>query len=55
MNVTESKRVDGVEEFVEGVMVLDKVDIWCEDYEKVGEEGGMKLGDIEGEMKGEIE
>lgn len=55
INTTDSNRLDGLEQFVQALMLFHNVDIDSDDYEKLREEGAIKYRDIDGTMKGEIQ
>ena len=54
INLTDSNRVDGVEQFIQALMLFHNVDITSEDYRKLREEGAIKFKDIDTSMKAEI-
>ena len=55
INLTDSNRLDGVEQFVQALMLFHNVDISSEDYQKLREEGAIKFRDIDPQMKAEID
>ena len=55
INTTESNRIDGVEQFVQALMLFHNVDISSEDYQKLRDEGAIKFKDIDPQFKAEIE
>ena len=55
INLTDSNRVDGVEQFIQALMLFHNVDINTEDYEKLREQGAIKFKDIDTTMKGDIQ
>ena len=55
INLTDSNRLDGVEQFVQALMLFHNVDISFEDYQKLREEGAIKFRDIDPQMKAEID
>lgn len=55
INTTESNRIDGVEQFVQALMLFHNVDISSEDYQKLRDEGAIKYKDIDPQFKAEIE
>lgn len=55
INTTESNRVDGVEQFIQALMLFHNVDISSDDYEKLREQGAIKFKDIDPQFKAEIE
>jgi len=55
INLTDSNRLDGVEQFVQALMLFHNVDISSDDYEKLREQGAIKFRDIDPSMKAEID
>ena len=55
INTTESNRVDGVEQFIQALMVFYNVDMSSEDFEAIKERGGLKVKDIDPQMKARVE
>lgn len=55
INLTESNRVDGVEQFIQALMLFHNVDISTEDFDKLREMGALKFKDIDPTMKGEVD
>lgn len=55
INMVESNRVDGVEQFIQSLMLFRNVDISTEDFEKLKDLGAIKYKDIDPQLKGEIE
>lgn len=55
INTAESNRLDGVEQFVQALMLFHNVDISSEDYKKLRDEGAIKFKDIDPQFKAEIE
>lgn len=55
INNVESNRLDGVEQFVQALMLFHNVDITSEDYQKLRDEGAIKFKDIDPQFKAEIE
>lgn len=55
INTVESNRLDGVEQFVQSLMLFHNVDISSEDYKKLRDEGAIKFKDIDPQFKAEIE
>lgn len=55
INTTESNRVDGVEQFIQALMVFYNVDITAEDYDQIKAEGALKVKDIDPQMKARVE
>ena len=55
INTTESNRVDGVEQFIQALMLFHNVDISHEDFEKLRAEGAIKFRDIDPQMKAEVD
>ena len=54
INLTDSNRQDGVEQFIQALMLFHNVDISSEDYEKLREEGAIKFRDIDPQLKAEV-
>lgn len=54
INLTDSNRLDGVEQFIQALMLFHNVDISSDDYQKLREEGAIKFKDIEPQLKAEI-
>lgn len=48
INTTESNRLDGVEQFIQAVMVFENVDIDGEDFERLKQEGALKISSRDG-------
>lgn len=55
INMTESNRIDGVEQFVQALMLFHNVDISSEDFGKLKELGAIKYKDIDATLKAEIQ
>lgn len=54
INLTDSNRLDGVEQFIQALMLFHNVDISSDDYQKLREEGAIKFKDIGPQLKAEI-
>lgn len=54
INITESNRIDGVEQFVQALMLFHNVDISSDDFGKLKELGAIKYKDIDATLKAEI-
>lgn len=54
INMTESNRIDGVEQFVQALMLFHNVDISSDDFGKLKELGAIKYKDIDSTLKAEI-
>lgn len=54
INLTDSNRLDGVEQFIQALMLFHNVDISSEDYRKLREEGAIKFKDIDQNLKAEV-
>nr|DAQ07856.1 MAG TPA: Portal [Caudoviricetes sp.] len=54
INLTDSNRMDGVEQFVQALMLFHNVDISSEDFKKLREEGAIKFKDIDPQLKAEV-
>lgn len=55
INTVGSNRIDGVEQFVQALMLFHNTDISSEDFRRLREEGAIKYKDIDPQMKAEIE
>lgn len=55
MNNVDSNRLDGVEQFVQALMLFHNVDISSADYTKLRQEGAIKFKDIDPQFKAEID
>ena len=55
INTTGSNRVDGVEQFIQALMVFYNVDISSDDFEQIKVRGGLKVKDIDPQMKAKVE
>lgn len=54
INLTDSNRQDGVEQFIQALMLFHNVDISSDNYEKLREEGAIKFRDIDPQLKAEV-
>lgn len=54
INLTDSNRLDGVEQFIQALMLFHNVDISSEDFDKLRERGAIKFKDIDPQLKAEI-
>lgn len=54
INLTDSNRLDGVEQFIQALMLFHNVDISGDDYQRLREEGAIKFRDIDSQCKAEI-
>lgn len=54
INRVDSNRLDGIEQFIQALLLFHNVDITSEDFDKLKELGGMKFKDIDPQLKGEI-
>lgn len=48
INLTESNRLDGVEQFIQALMVFENVDITNEQFSSLREQGGLKISSQDG-------
>ena len=55
INMTESNRVDGVEQFIQSLMLFHNVDISSDDFDKLRDLGAIKYKDIDATLKAEIQ
>lgn len=54
INTVDSNRLDGVEQFVQALMLFHNVDINTEDFRQLRDEGALKFKDIDPQYKAEI-
>ena len=54
INNVDSNRLDGVEQFIQALMLFHNVDISSDDYKKLRQEGAIKFKDIDAQLKAEI-
>lgn len=54
INLTDSNRIDGVEQFIQALLLLHNVDLSSDDYQKLREEGAIKFRDIDQQLKAEV-
>ena len=54
INMTESNRIDGVEQFIQALMLFHNVDISADDFGSLKELGAIKFKDIDSTLKAEI-
>lgn len=54
INLTDSNRMDGVEQFIQALMLFHNVDISSDDFKKLREEGAIKFKDIDPQLKAEV-
>lgn len=54
INLTDSNRLDGVEQFIQALMLFHNVDISSEDFDELRERGAIKFKDIDTQLKAEI-
>ena len=54
INLTDSNRIDGVEQFIQALMLFHNVDISSDDFQKLREEGAIKFKDIDPQLKAEV-
>lgn len=54
INNVDSNRLDGVEQFIQALMLFHNVDISSEDYGQLRREGAIKYRDIDPQLKAEI-
>lgn len=55
INLTDSNRLDGVEQFIQALMVFYNIDISSDKYKELREEGAIKVQDIDPQMKAKVE
>lgn len=54
INLTDSNRLDGVEQFIQALLLFHNVDISSDDYAKLREDGAIKFKDIDPQLKAEV-
>lgn len=54
INSTESNRLDGVEQFIQALMLFHNVDISTEDFNQLKDLGGLKFRDIDPTLTAEV-
>lgn len=54
INLTDSNRLDGVEQFIQALMLFHNVDISSEDFDELRKRGAIKFKDIDPQLKAEI-
>ena len=54
INSTESNRLDGVEQFIQALMLFHNVDISAEDFAALKELGGIKYRDVDANTRAEV-
>lgn len=54
INLTDSNRLDGVEQFIQALMLFHNVDISSKDFDELRERGAIKFKDIDPQLKAEI-
>ena len=54
INLTDSNRLDGVEQFIQALMLFHNVDISSDDFQALREEGAIKFKDIDNNLKAEV-
>ena len=55
INTVDSNRVDGVEQFIQALMLFHNVDISSDDYAKLREQGAIKFRDIDVNMRADVD
>ena len=55
INQTQSDQVNGVEQFIQALMLFHNVDISDENYDQLREKGAIKFNDIDPQMKAEVD
>lgn len=55
INQTQSDQVNGVEQFIQALMLFHNVDITDENYDQLREKGAIKFNDIDPQMKAEVD
>ena len=54
INTVDSNRIDGVEQFVQSLMLFHNTDITSDDYEALREQGALKFRDIDPQMQADV-
>lgn len=54
INLTESNRLDGLEQFIQALMIFHNVDISQADFNDLREQGAIKIVDVSPDQKGDI-
>ena len=54
INLTDSNRMDGLEQFIQSLLLLHNVDIDNKDFESLSAMGGLKFTDQDPQLKGEV-
>lgn len=54
INLTDSNRIDGVEQFIQALLLFHNVDISSDDYQKLREEGAIKYKDVDPQLRAEV-
>lgn len=54
INLTDSNRLDGVEQFIQALLLFHNVDISADDYNTLKEEGALKFRDIDPQTKAQV-
>ena len=54
INNVDSNRLDGVEQFIQALLLFHNVDISSDDFTKLRQDGALKFKDIDSTLKGEI-
>lgn len=54
MNNVDSNRLDGIEQFIQALMLFHNVDITPKDYQELRADGAIKFKDIDSQFKAEI-
>lgn len=55
INLTNSNRLDGIEQFIQALMVFYNIDISATDYEELRRQGALKVSDADPQMKAKVE
>jgi len=55
INLTNSNRLDGLEQFIQALMVFYNVDMSAPDYEELRKKGALKVTDTDPQMKAKVE
>lgn len=55
ISLTQSNQVDGIEQFIQALMVFYNIDISSDDFDAIRVSGGLKVKDIDPQMKAKVE
>lgn len=55
INLTDSNRLDGVEQFIQALMIFYNIDLSTDQYKELRDEGALKVRDADPQMKAKVE